>query len=86
MPNLCLPRAAVSLSGLWVAPMVRARHPFLAACLEKKDTDDGYPSSRSLSDTRLTLRACSQFPEQQCQERQMDELQTGINLTLAVLP
>ncbi|WP_425528559.1 IS701 family transposase [Xanthomonas oryzae] len=32
------------------------------------------------------LRTCSRSPEQQCQERQMDELQAGIEPSLAVLP
>ncbi|AXM13265.1 hypothetical protein BRL93_01015 [Xanthomonas oryzae pv. oryzae] len=32
------------------------------------------------------LRTCSRSPEQQCQERQVDELQAGIEPSLAVLP
>ncbi|MGX8280539.1 helix-turn-helix domain-containing protein [Xanthomonas oryzae pv. oryzae] len=35
---------------------------------------------------RRQLRTCSRSPEQQCQERQVDELQAGIEPSLAVLP
>ena len=42
-------------------------------------------AQRQVSET-ITLRTCSRSSEQQSQERQVDELQTGVELSLAVLP
>ncbi|RBE98841.1 hypothetical protein BRM91_05600 [Xanthomonas oryzae pv. oryzae] len=45
-----------------------------------------YSSEAGESVVQRFLRACSRSPEQQCQERQVDELQAGIEPSLAVLP
>ena len=72
--------------------VVMGRHAgFLtaASALGRKFADDG-PHLICLPertfDMQQFLRTCSRSSEQQSQERQVDELQTGVELSLAVLP